>query len=80
LARIETENPAGHIRRQYHSHVVYVHRLEEPSPVSVIIGNHRAARDEGACYIVGVQRSTWNHYDRLPRNESPSANESPGAH
>jgi hypothetical protein len=69
LARIETENPAGHIRRQYHSHVVYVHRLEEPSPVSVIIGEQRAARDEGACYIVGVQRSTWNHYDRLPRNE-----------
>jgi len=78
LTRIETENPAGYIRRQYHSHVVYVHRLDEPSPVPVIIGERRAARDEGTCYIVAVQRSTWNHYDRAPRSETPSEGCPPG--
>jgi hypothetical protein len=66
--KIETENPAGYIRRQYHSHVVYVHRLQEPSPVPVIVGTHRAARDEGECYIVAVQRSVWNEYDRVSQS------------
>lgn len=78
LARIETENPAGYIRRQYHSHVVYMHQLDEPSPVPVIIGDRRAARDEGTCYIVGVQRSTWNHYDRLSRSETSAEGCPPG--
>jgi hypothetical protein len=64
LTRIETENPARYIRRQYHSHVVYVQRLQEPSPVPVIIGEYKAARDEGDCYVVVVQRSVWNEYDR----------------
>lgn len=66
--KIETENPAGYIRRQYHSHVVYVHRLQEPSPVPVIVGTHRAARDEGECYIVAAQRSIWNEYDRVSQS------------
>lgn len=65
LTRIETENPAGYIRRQYQSHVVYVQRLQEPSPVSVIIGEYKASRDEGECYVVSVQRSVWNEYDRV---------------
>jgi hypothetical protein len=65
LARIETENPAGYIRRQYHSHVVYMSSLNEPSPVRVIIGDRRAARDEGECYVVSAQRSVWNEYDRV---------------
>lgn len=65
LARIETENPAGYIRRQYHSHVVYVSSINESSPVSVIIGERKAARDEGECYVVSAQRSVWNEYDRI---------------
>jgi hypothetical protein len=71
-AKIETENPAGYIRRQYHSHVVYVQRLQEPSPVPVIVGVNRAARDEGECYVVTVQRSVWNEYDRQQRNAGGS--------
>ncbi|MFN5062017.1 MAG: hypothetical protein ACK5GN_04155 [Pseudomonadota bacterium] len=71
LVRTVTENPAGYVRRQYFSHVVYVHRLNEPSPVPVIIGEHRAARDEGDCYIVAVQRSTWNEYDRSIQTAAP---------
>jgi hypothetical protein len=69
LARIETENPAGYIRRQYHSHVVYVSTLQEPSPVRVIIGDYRAARDEGECYVVSAQRSVWNEYDRAEQQQ-----------
>ncbi len=65
LARIETENPAGYIRRQYHTHVVYVNTISESSPVAVIIGDRKAARDEGECYVVSVQRSVWNEYDRI---------------
>jgi hypothetical protein len=65
LARIETENVAGYIRRQYHSHVVYVSSLHEPSPVRIIIGDYRAARDEGECYVVSAQRSVWNEYERV---------------
>lgn len=65
LAKIETQNAAGYIRRQYQSHLVYIHRLDEPSPVPVIIGDYKAARDEGSCYIVSVQRNVWNEYDRV---------------
>jgi hypothetical protein len=64
LAKIETQNAAGYIRRQYQSHVVYAHRIDEPSPVPVIIGDHRAARDEGSCYVISTQRAVWNEYDR----------------
>jgi hypothetical protein len=64
LAKIETQNAAGYIRRQYQSHVVYAHRIDEPSPVPVIVGDYKAARDEGVCYIVSTQRATWNEYDR----------------
>jgi hypothetical protein len=63
-AKIETQNPAGYIRRQYQSHVLYVHKFDEPSPVPVIIGDYRAARDVGACYIISSQRAVWNEYDR----------------
>lgn len=69
LARIETENPAGYIRRQHHSHVIYVHRFQEPSPVSVIIGDKRVLRDEGSCYVVSEQRSVWNEYDRVVKEK-----------
>jgi hypothetical protein len=71
LAKIETQNAAGYIRRQYQSHVVYIHRLDEPSPVPVIIGDYKAARDEGSCYIVSAQRNVWNEYDRVTEGVNP---------
>jgi hypothetical protein len=64
LARIENRNPAGHIRRQYNSHLLYITRLNEPSPVGVYMGEYKAAKDEGLCYIVSEQRNVWNEYER----------------
>lgn len=64
LARIVNRNPARHVRRQYHSHVVFIQRLNEPSPVSVYINEYKAAKDEGLCYVVSEQRAVWNEYDR----------------
>jgi hypothetical protein len=64
LARIVNRNPARHVRRQYHSHVVSIQRLNEPSPVSVYINEYKAAKDEGLCYVVSEQRAVWNEYDR----------------
>lgn len=61
----ETENPAGHIRRAYFSSTLYIQKLNEPSPVSVIINGALVARDEGACYVVQRRKSHWAEYDRV---------------
>ncbi len=61
---IEMQNPWGHRRIQRTGHVVYVQRLDEPSPVAVIIKDLIASKDEGACYVVASQRSTWSSYDK----------------
>jgi hypothetical protein len=61
---IEMQNFAGHVRRQFFSHVGYVKRIDEPSPVSVIVRANRVVRDEGACYVVAAQRSVWSRFDK----------------
>jgi len=64
LTTVEMQNAAGYLRRQFFSHVGYVQRIDEPSPVSVIIRANRVVRDEGVCYVVASQRSVWSTYDR----------------
>jgi hypothetical protein len=64
LTTVEMQNFAGYLRRQFFSHVGYVHRIDEPSPVSVIVRANRVVRDEGVCYVVASQRSVWSTYDK----------------
>jgi hypothetical protein len=61
----ETENQAGHIRRAYFATTLYIHKLMEPSPVSVVVNGARVARDEGACYVVQRRKTRWAEYDRV---------------
>lgn len=61
----ETENQAGHIRRAYFATTLYIQKLLEPSPVSVVVNGARVARDEGACYIVQRRKTRWAEYDRV---------------
>lgn len=65
LLTSEMQNPWGHRRIQRFSHVLYVQRFDEPSPVAVIIKDNVASRDEGVCYIVAAQRSVWSQYDKV---------------
>lgn len=60
----ETENQAGHIRRAYFATTLYVQKLMEPSPVSVVIDANRVARDEGICYVVQRRKTRWAEYDK----------------
>ena len=59
---VELQNRAGKIRRQNFSHVVSVHKSNEPSPVSVWVGGIRPSGDTGDCYIVQIQKYSWNEY------------------
>jgi hypothetical protein len=59
---VELQNRSGKIRRQNFSHVLSVHRSTEPSPVSVTVNGVRPASDAGECYIVQVQRYSWNEF------------------
>ncbi len=68
----ETENQAGHIRRAYFATTLYVQKLMEPSPVSVVINAARVARDEGACYIVQRRKTRWAEYDKATSTPSMS--------
>jgi hypothetical protein len=61
---VELQNAAGFLRRQNFSHVVSVHRSNEPSPVSVKTSEGRAAGDAGDCYILQVQKYVWTEYDK----------------
>jgi hypothetical protein len=60
----ETENQAGHIRRAYFATTLYVQKLMEPSPVSVVINAAQVARDEGVCYVVQRRKTRWAEYDK----------------
>lgn len=60
----EAENQAGHIRRAYFATTLYIQKLMEPSPVSVVINGARIVRDEGACYVVQRRKTRWAEYDR----------------
>ncbi len=64
LTAVELQNFAGYVRKQYFSHVGYVKRIDEPSPVAVIVKANQVFRDEGTCYAVASQRSVWSRYDR----------------
>jgi hypothetical protein len=61
---IQMQNASGYLRTQRFSHVAYVARVDEPSPVAVILRDKVAQKDEGECYIVGAQRSIWSEYDK----------------
>ncbi len=63
---VELQNAAGYLRRQNFSHVVSVHKSNEPSPVSVKTGEGRPAGDSGDCYIVQLQKYVWTEYDKTP--------------
>lgn len=60
----ETENQVGHIRRAYFATTLYIQKLMEPSPVSVLVNGARVGRDEGACYVVQRRKTRWAEYDR----------------
>jgi hypothetical protein len=64
LAVVEMQNAAGYQRRQFFSHVAYVKRIDEPSPVNVIVRANRVNRDEGVCYVVAAQRSVWSQFEK----------------
>jgi len=61
---VELQNRSGKIRRQNFSHVVSVHKSNEPSPVGVMVDGVRPASDSGDCYIVQVQKYSWKEYDK----------------
>lgn len=64
LTRVEMQNQAGHIRIQYIGNVLFVHKISEPSPISVVFEGKRAARDEGYCYVLVADKPTWVEYDK----------------
>jgi hypothetical protein len=61
---VELQNRSGRIRRQNFSHVVSVHKSNEPSPVPVMVDGVRPAADTGDCYVVQIQRYSWKEYDK----------------
>jgi hypothetical protein len=61
---VELQNRSGKIRRQNFSHVVSVHKSNEPSPVPVTVDGIRPAGDTGDCYVVQIQRYSWKEYDK----------------
>lgn len=64
LLMAEMQNKAGYIRRQYYSNTLYIQKLNQPSPISVVLDGLRAATDTGACYLLLVQRTRWSEYDK----------------
>lgn len=60
---VELQNRSGKIRRQNFSHVVSVHKSNEPSPVPVQVNGIRPTSDTGDCYILQVQKYSWKEYD-----------------
>lgn len=68
VARVEMQNKAGYIRRNYFSHQRIIKKTDEPSPVSLVIGRSAVSRDTGECYIIFEQRYSWMTYDKQPAN------------
>ena len=64
VSLVEMHTKAGYIRRQYFSHLRYLHKSEEPSPVNLVINRLRVERDTGECYILLEQRYSWTTYDK----------------
>jgi hypothetical protein len=63
---VELQNKTGNLRRQNFSHVVSVHKSNEPSPVTLKTSSGRPAGDSGDCYIVKVQKYVWTQYEKTP--------------
>ena len=61
---VELQNRSGRIRRQNFSHVVSVHKSNDPSPVSTLVNGVRPGSDSGECYIVQIQKYSWKEYDK----------------
>ena len=59
---VELQNRAGKIRRQNFSHVLSVHKSNEPSPVAVTAEGGRPTSDSGDCYIAQVQKYSWKEF------------------
>lgn len=59
---VELQNGVGRFRRQNTSHVLSIHKSNEPSPVPVVVKGMRPKRDSGDCYIVQVQKYSWFEY------------------
>jgi hypothetical protein len=70
LFSVIMQNAAGYERTKRFAHVGYVQRMDEPSPVTVILRDQVASRDEGSCYIVAAQSSIWSEYQK---KEAPVA-------
>lgn len=64
LFSVTMQNSAGYRRVQRFGHIGYIQRIDEPSPVPIILGDQVASRDEGSCYIIGGQRGMWAEYSR----------------
>lgn len=64
LTKVEMQNQAGYLRTQYFGNVVYVHKLVEPSPISVVFKGRRAMKDEGTCYVLVSDKPMWTEYDK----------------
>lgn len=62
---LEHQNRVGYLRRMNYSHVVSVHKSNEPSPISVSVGGLAPASDAGDCYIVQVQKYQWSSYSKF---------------
>lgn len=62
--KVELQNRSGKIRRQNFSHVVSVHKSNEPSAVSVDVNGIRPGVDTGECFIVQIQKYSWKEYDK----------------
>lgn len=61
---LEHQNKVGYLRRMNYSHVVSVHKSNEPSPISVSVGGLSPTSDAGDCYILQVQKYQWSSYSK----------------
>lgn len=63
LSMVEMENPVGYTRKQYFSDVMYIQRVDDPSPVPITVKGLVPYRDEGVCYLILMQKSVWSEYE-----------------
>lgn len=64
LFKTEMENPVGHVRRDFYSHVLYLQKINEPATIPVTLQGTRPVKDSGPCYIVLSQKTEWKEYDK----------------
>lgn len=64
ILSVEMENKVGYLRRQNFANVLYLHKMTEPSPISVVANGRRVSKDLGECYAVVVHQYDWMEYER----------------